>query len=406
MDGHHVRRLALQVDPGVRPVAYRVHPPTSQAPLGDSGVRLFPTRPVLAEQVRPGEVERPVALALVVSVRPPVAPAVELRGGGPGLGQGLEIVHPIGNRRGGAPTVDAVGAVGPEEPSLGVHQPPFIFVFRRMKKVGGRQLGPAGPAAVGVPAVRSGVGGQVGSLGLAMLGQLRPRVRLAGPVFVDVLPELVNEREERLGRHRSGGPAGANGVYREGVIGLRGVDEDHHLRDVGRVERAGPAGGHAAHADDFRRRDELHGARVQGNRNRPFRPDAQRRRAADAVLHAVGPRVVHATKHANRRGAHVGHVDRHIPPARQVPPAPRRHQRNTGPFPLMPRLQPQRLALPRRHLRDLHVVGLQRRDVQGPVEVQQNLVAADRGARRHRRRYTHPHHRRPQVHYVAPQLSF
>lgn len=240
-DRRHIGRLAQPVDGRVGPVGDCIQAPTPQTPVRDLGKLLRPIVAVLAQQVGLHQGVRLVRFLLIVSVRRPVAFAVELGKRLACGGQLGEPVFPIGDRRGGAAGTHAVDAVRPEQAALGIDQPPLSLMLLRAEEPGRFELRAGQPAAVLIPFGGAGMLCQVGGLFLTPLGQIAVAVDLARPLLVHVLPIAVDHREQprKIGRQRNRGrAAGADIRHFEEMIGIGFGDEDPQLADAGRIEQA------------------------------------------------------------------------------------------------------------------------------------------------------------------------
>ena len=104
---------------------------------------------------------------------------------------------------------------------------------------GGFEFGPCGPATVLVAVRRTGMGCEISFFNFAVIHKVSQGVRLAGPVSVDELPELVYEGEESLCIEGPGAAFGADIVDLEGVVALGLINEDEQLGNIGSVDSPG-----------------------------------------------------------------------------------------------------------------------------------------------------------------------
>ena len=264
----------------------------------------------------------------------------ELRELGLRAGEIREPVFAFLDRR-GVQRTHAVNAVREEQAAVRVDQPPLAADLLGAEEAGGVELRAGQRAAVAVPILRAGLRGEFLRLLLAPGREVGERMRLAGPVLVPVLAERVYEREKRIGVRHPGGrrrvsAGGADAGDLEEVVGRRLGHEDEHLRDVRRINRTLPAGRDrvAHHAEEFSV-ERIVGCAAQRNLQCAGLAGAERQRAGEAMVHAVGARIIHAAMDGDRLGACVPDFERDLAEGGKVPMPARRRQSDARPgFPV------------------------------------------------------------------------
>ena len=211
VDRGHVGRLAQQVD-RPRPTSWRsCSCPSSAAAGGTTAANCrFHSVAVLAQQVGRGEVERLVASCPGSSRAAPSCPCRRTAASGESLAGrsanqcSRSVIGVVALLR-----ADAVDAVRPEQPALGIDQPPLALdASRRGRSRWPRACGPAFQPPYWSQSSGPGCAARSAASACLLCGEVVGRLDLARPVLVDVLAERVDQAERACPDRRRPATAG------------------------------------------------------------------------------------------------------------------------------------------------------------------------------------------------------
>ena len=191
------------LDAAIGPVADRIDTPAAQSLVRQGRINGLPLRAIFAQKVSFKERETCKSFSVVITHYPMTLREESFKFRAM-TGEVLKPGFSSGDRCWLVIT-DAVNAVGKEQMSVRVHQPPFAVELLGAEKTVGLEQRARAPAPVLIPLLRPRHGGQFRGFGVALAGQVSQRLRLAGPVLVPILPKRVNERKERRGIGSPGG---------------------------------------------------------------------------------------------------------------------------------------------------------------------------------------------------------
>ena len=195
----------------------------------------------------------------------------------------------------------------------------------------------SGPAAELVPILGAGQAGKLFGLRLATGLEVGDRLDLAGPVFVPVLAEGVDEGKEGIGiGNRRGGrlvsARRADVPNVEEVVGAGLGNEYNELRDTARINAARAVGpcGVASHAKELSAQG-VPCSPPQWHRQIALLPGLERQRVRHAMLSAIGPRIIHPAEDGDRVGVWVCEAEHDVGIGRKIPLTLRRRQGDARP---------------------------------------------------------------------------
>lgn len=202
-----------------------------------------------------------------------------------------------------------------------------------------------------------------------MRDQFLQGVRLARPVLVYVLPELIDERQE-CRRLQDLHPASRTHVVDlKDVVLFRLTHEDEQLSDIGGIDLA-RMDGVRPHTHEFHGLLELPGDGKDPNSQRLRGPRVHGNLVRHAILRPVGPRIVDTALDGHLAPAAIHDIQRDILARRQVPLALRRLECDPRPLRLPPRFNAQCPCL---RDRGLCIAGLNGAHVETGPEVEEDL---------------------------------
>ena len=217
--------------------------------------------------------------------------------------------------------------------------------------------------------------------------QFRQRMHFARPILVFVLPEGIQEREERIGIRYPGG--GRRVRARDANLGdiklsrrLGIGNEQENLRDVGWIHRARTARTDRvpAHAEQLPVQPIIVGA-PQRHGQQTRLTGIQREGTIDTMPGAIRAGIIHPAMQGRAVGPCIPNRHCHARVRRQIPMPIRRGQRHARPSLPGTRGEPEHGSLRRWDQAEPGIVGRKSGELGCRVEVEQNPV---RGPSRHR----------------------